>query len=297
MILRFSKDLCNCVFPTRFERMDKEGNIEMIRLVQGTNEVVQSKQDKNAKSKIFRTGFPNIQEGTDVYYQTEIDDKAVLNYLMKTAYWGSLIQEYDPIAVSKKESKAATAEIAVLSEITKITDNIDLLSIGYALYGTEALQYGKDNNYEGLRVNILKTAMEENAAVAKLLADKGKSDYMLLALAFAKGIIAEGEAGNSVVWGDENGATILRITLGERPIDSLISFFDTSDGQEIRQMIGLKIEAATKKATVKASTSKVKTDETSGDKANTTKEKTEETAADKGSAAKAKTEEKQDEKA
>lgn len=257
MILRFSHILCNTVFPNRFERVDEDGNVELIRLVQGTNEVLVSKQDKNAKSKDFRTGYANVQEENEVFYQVEITDQSIINYLKKTPYWDKYIHEYDPIAVSEKASDEAKKDIAVLAQISAITDHTDLISLGYALFENEALDYAKAENYEGLRVQIFTAAMKDSEKVADLINNKDKSDYMLVALAFAKGILITGDAGNSILWGDQNGAKVLPVALGETPIDSLISFFATAEGREVRKLIGLKLEGKAKKTPAKTETTKV----------------------------------------
>lgn len=192
MILRFKQEICNTHFASRFERIDKEGNVEMIRLIEGSSEVVESKQPKEARKKTFRTGYANTREGDEVFYQVEITDQAIINFLKKTDFWDRLVYEHDPLAISKKESEEAQKEIAVLAKISAITDNVELLQLGYALFRTEALNYGKKNDYEGLRVRIFKKAMADSKAVSDLLENKDKSDYLLIALAFAKGIIAVG---------------------------------------------------------------------------------------------------------
>lgn len=247
MILRFSQELCNTVFQNRFERMDENGNVEMIRLVSGTNEVVESKQDKNAKPKDFRTGYANIQEGDQVFYQTEITDKAILNYLKKTPYWGQYITEYDPIAKSKEESEGYKKEISVLAKISTMEEG-EMLQLGYAVLGKEALEYAKANDMEGLRVSMFKHASEDSDSVSELMDNKNKKDFLLMALAFSKGIVEEGDAGNSVVWGDQNRSKICSVAVGEKPIDALMTFIETKEGQEVKQMIGLKIEEAAKEA-------------------------------------------------
>ena len=76
MIVRFSQDLCNTIFQTRFEKTDDEGNVKMIRLIEGSNNVDESKQDKQAKQKQFKTGFATQELAMNLFIRPKLLTKA-----------------------------------------------------------------------------------------------------------------------------------------------------------------------------------------------------------------------------
>ena len=53
----------------------------------GSEEVEEKKQDKEAKQKTVKTGPTNPVVDGQAIYQTEITDQAVINFLKATTYW------------------------------------------------------------------------------------------------------------------------------------------------------------------------------------------------------------------
>ena len=234
MIVRFHQLFANAWFRP-FEYQDEDGNIEIIKLVKGTNEVRQSKQDKNAKEKDFLTGVPNKMVDGEAIYETEITDKAVLNYLQKRQEWGKYIYEYDPLAESKAKAAEIKKQVKTLMDVNNLEDE-DLLKLGYVVFGNRALQFAKDNDYDGLKIELSAETQSDPDKIDKLLNDKSNGDRMMTGLAFAKGVIIETEAGNSVSWGD-NKAKIVSVREGFTPIDAMIEFYKEVEGREVKKLI------------------------------------------------------------
>ena len=239
MIVRFSQDLCNTIFQTRFEKTDDEGNVKMIRLIEGSNNVDESKQDKQAKQKQFKTGFANTRVGDESFYQTEITDKGVLNFLHETPYWGGKIQQYDPLAESKSKASALETQLKLLVQISEMKQE-DLIALGYALKGKEALQKVKEKDLSGLKLMVVAEAQENPEEVASVVNDKSNADKLFVGLAMAKGVIVETDAGNSVSWG-HNNARITSVPANVSPLDAMVEFFSTVEGREVKKQMFLKI--------------------------------------------------------
>ena len=235
MILRFAHILCNTIFPSRFEHVDENGNVEMIRLIEGSNEVIESKQPKTAREKRFTTGYANVREGDEVFYQTEVTDKSIIEFLKKTSYWGTLINEYDPLAESKARAESAAKQIDVMKSIVEMKDD-QLLALGYASLGKKALQYAKDKNINQLRVDLYTEAQENPEEINELINDESKADRLFIGLAFAKGTIEETEAGNSISWG-HNKSKIINVPKDVLPIDAMLEHFNDPEGKEVKKQI------------------------------------------------------------
>lgn len=271
MILRFKQDLCNTIFPSQMEVTDQDGNISTIRLIHGTNEVEASKQPDKFRLKEFKTGFANIIVEGESFYQTEITDKAIIAYLQKSPYWGKYIQEHDPLAESKAKSESLSKQVKIMMEVTTMEDN-DLVALGYAALGRKALQFLKDKDINGLRLEVAAKTQEDPDFIYALQNDKTNADRLMLGLAFAKGVLIETEAGNSVSWG-HNNAQLVKVGKGLLPIDAVLEHFDTAEGKEDKKVIFTKLKesANTPKSTPKATAKTEKDEEEEPAKGNTPK--------------------------
>lgn len=239
MILRFSHQVSNTVFPSRMEIITDDGEAKIIRLIEGSTEIDESKQPKDAKLKEFKTGFANTKVGDEVFYQVDISDKSVIKYLKATPYWGKHINEYDPLAESKEKSKQFVSQASLLMDIATMEQD-DLLALGYARIGNKALKYAQDKDYEGLRLSVATEAQEDYEGVSSLVGDKKNADKLMVGLAFAKGIVLETEAGNTVSWG-HNNSKIIAVPNGVTPLDAVVEFFGEAEGREVKKQIFQKI--------------------------------------------------------
>lgn len=251
MIVRFHQDLANTHFKSRFEKMEDDGSVKMIRLIEGSTEVVESKQDKNARVKTFKTGAVNVDIDGQLYYQTEITDKSVLNFLKETEYWGGKIHEFNPIDESKQKSEAFKKTTQLLMEVAKM-EKAELLAVGYARLGKAALQYGKDNDIEGLRLEVATEVQEGPEEMETVMGDWKNNEKLLIGTAMAKGIIVETEAGNNISWG-HNKSKIVSVPEGVTPLDAMVDFFGEVEGREVKKQIFTKLtDSAKPKTTAKA---------------------------------------------
>lgn len=253
MILRFSEDLANTNWKTKFEGKDEKGNIAMIKLAYGSEEVVEKKQDPKAKQKEFKTGPVNKSVDGIKFYETEIDDVAVINFLKRTPYWkDGRIAEFDPLAENKKQAESLERDTKILGQVAAITDNSELAKYGYYLFGKDALTQAANGDYPGLKVKLFLYAQENPEEMEKLMDSKNNksSEYLEAGLAFVKGIIKETDSGTSVSWGDTD-VKILTVVVGQKPIDATVEFFGTTEGKEVKQLVFNKIEEITKNALAK----------------------------------------------
>lgn len=257
MILRFNEDLANTNWKTRFEGKDEKGNIAMIRLAYGTEDVIEKKQDANAKQKEFKTGPTNKLVDGVPYYETEIDDPAVIKFLKATPYWADgRIQEYDPLAENKKKAEQLIHDSKILSEVAAITKESDIAMYAHYLFGQQALDQAAEGDYAGLTVKLFLYAQENPEEMAELLSEKSKkAEYLEAGLFFVKGILKETDSGNSVSWGD-NDTKIISVVVGQKPLDAIVDFFGTVEGKEARQIAGQKLDALAKDALAKQDATK-----------------------------------------
>ena len=248
MILRFAHEVTNTIFPSRMEVITEEGEAKIIRLIEGSTKINESEQPKDAKLKEFRTGFANVKVGDDAFYQVEVTDKSIINYLKATPLWGKYIHEYNPLDESKVKSDAFKYQAQLLLNIATMKEE-DLLSLGYARLGNKALEYAKAKDYEGLRLTVAADAQENPEDVAEMIDDKKNADRLMTGLAFAKGVLVEAEAGNAINWG-HNNAKILTVPRNITPLEAIVDFYGEQEGREIRKMVyqklGVKSTAATK---------------------------------------------------
>lgn len=247
MIIRFHQDLANFNFKSRFEKMDEDGNIKMVRLIEGSTVVEEAKQDKNAREKAFKTGAVNVSIDGELYYQTEITDKAIINFLKETDYWGGKIKEFNPVDESKKKSEAFKKTTQLLMEVAKM-DKSELLAVGYARLGKAALQYGKDNDIEGLRLEVATEVQESPEEMEAVMGDWKNNEKLLVGTAMAKGIIIETEAGNNISWG-HNKSRITSVPEGVTPLDAMVDFFGEAEGREVKKQIFTKLTESAKPKT------------------------------------------------
>lgn len=246
MIVRFHNLYSNAWFRP-FEVQNKDGEIETIKLVQGTSEVRASKQDKNAKPKEFMTGVPTVIVDGVSYYEADITDAAVLKFLQAHPAWGSqYIFEYDPLKESKQKSEELQKQVKTLMEVTQL-DEEGLLKLGYAKLFNAALEFAKNKDYEGLRMELAAKTQEDPEGMESLLHDKSNADKLFIGLAFAKGVLIEVEAGNGIAWGD-NEAKIISVRNGETTIDALLEYFKEPEGREVKKLIHTKVTADKKTA-------------------------------------------------
>lgn len=252
MILRFSDELSNTNWKTRFEGKDEKGNIAMIRLVYGTEDVIEKKQDPNAKQKEFKTGPSNKVVDGVPYYEATIDDAAVIKFLKATPYWeDGRIVEFDPLADNKLKAEALVRDTEVLAGVAALEDKNDIAMYAHYLFGEEALTQAKNDDYAGLKVKLFLYAQENPEEMKELMSeDSNKAEYLEAGLFFVGGIIKEADSGNSVVWGDTS-AKFLSVGIGQRPLDAVVDFFGTVEGKEVRQIAGQKMETIVKEKLAK----------------------------------------------
>lgn len=244
MIIRFSNEMCNMVIPSEHTTITEDGVPKMIRLIKGSDEVLANKQPKEySLREPFKTGFANIRDGESIYYQTEVTDTSIINYLKELPYWGKYIVEYDPIAESKAQADSAEKQFKIMERVMKLTDE-DLLALGYALIGNKALGYLKGKNIAKLKVEVYQKTQEEPEIVESLLDDKSKVTRLFLGLAFAKGVLRETEAGTSVSWGEDYqlGSKLISVPRDTTPIDALLEYFTEPDGREILKVINTRLK-------------------------------------------------------
>lgn len=265
MILRFAHVICNTIFPSRMEVITEDGEAKIIKLIEGSTIVDESKQPKDAKLKEFKTGFANILVGDEAFYQTEITDKAILNYLKATPYWGKYIFEYDPIKESKSKSAQFVSQAELIMNIAKMKHE-DLLALGYALKGNTALEYAKSKDYEGLRLAVAAEAQENPDNVSELTDDPKNADKLMTGLAFAKGILIETEAGNSVSWG-HNTSKIISVPKDVSPLDAVVDFYGEADGREVKKLVFQKLGTKAAQNTVAKAEAESKAKAKAGDDA------------------------------
>ena len=248
MIIRFHEDLCNTIFKSRFEGEDKNGNVVMCKLARGEQEIIEEKQrNKNAVEKEFKTGFANISINGELFYQTEITDKPTIEYLKnycdenRKKYWGSKIQEYDPLEESKAQFEEATRQAELTLSATQL-DETELIGIAFRKFGFETYKYLEDIN--SLRLEVLKFAMDDPDLFEEYLNDKNNNTTQsYLSMAMAKGIIKQINGGSIIVWGDNN-SEILKVARGKTAIEDLANFLKTAEGREIRNIISEKLKEA-----------------------------------------------------
>lgn len=88
------------------------------------------KRNKEIKCsrKEFKTGFANISINGELFYQTEITDKPTIEYLKnycdenRKKYWGTKIQEYDPLEESKAQFEEATRQAELTLSATQLDE-------------------------------------------------------------------------------------------------------------------------------------------------------------------------------
>lgn len=256
MIIRFKEPLCNRIFESRKAGLDKNGNSIMIKFAEGESSVIESEQkNKNARPKQFKTGMPNVNVDGELYYQVTITDKTTLEFLKVycddngKAYWGGMIQEYNPLAENEAKAKEATRQAKLTLASTEL-DEQQLTAIAFRRFGFETYKFLKEKDYSGLKLEVMQFAMNEPDLFEEYLNDKdNNTTQYYLSMALAKGIIKLINAGGTVVWGD-NGSEILKVARGKKALDDLSDFLKTSEGREVRNIINERLSEATVEAEV-----------------------------------------------
>lgn len=246
MIIRFKHPFTNGIIPSTYIGENEKGEITKYRLVEGSEEIVESKQDKNSRPREFKIGIANTLVEGVAYYEVDITDNSVIKFLKQSPYWNVHVFEYDPIAESKEKAETMEKDVTLLSDIFKLS-NEDLMAVGYDLLRNEALELGRDKNFNGLKVRVAEKAAENPDKVLACLKDKDKNERFIIGLAFARNIIQETEAGNSVSFTD-NESKILSVPANTDPIDAMLAFYKEAEGKEVRKIIHQKMTAAKKPA-------------------------------------------------
>lgn len=229
-IFRFDDRFINMFLQTRFPgKLD--GKHTIIRLVEGDDELDEKKQAENAIQRQFKV------IGKEMF----IEDEVVIKWLKLNKDFGTLITIHDPAA----ENKAKVAELKKgLDTIIKITKmgNADLLQLGILKYGSkEALRQVADGDYEGLRIELAGEAQQDPEEMERLMDKNENQNLTFAAVAFAANIVKEDDSSTNVKW-VSNDAHIVSVATGLRPVDALASFFETTEGNKVKQEIGIAME-------------------------------------------------------
>lgn len=229
-IYQFDKELLNMIMKPHYVGVDENGKKMTYRLVKGESELNKKFQDEDAEVIRFRVNT----------HQMKVDDETTQIWLENNPLFKSgKIRIYDPKAASKKQMATIQDNLQTLLKVTQLK-NEDLLGLGYQIFGKDAFHLVKEKGYEGLRADLVTYANVASEDVENKLSEKN-AHFTWAALAFAKGIIVEGDAGNSVRWGHSD-AVIITVTKGKKPIEQMVEYFKTREGAEVKQEIGLHIQ-------------------------------------------------------
>ena len=252
-IFEFDRDLVNMIMKPEYE-ITEDGKKKILRLVKGDSELEMKKQSENAEVLRFRINTT----------QMKIEDETIIEWMKKNPlFTKGKIRIFDPKANSKDELKGVVDNLETLLKVSKL-EPIELLGLGYRVFGRKAFILVSEKGYEGLRVDMITYANVNPSDIENKLSDE-TADFAWASLAFAKNIIKEDDAGNKVLWA-ENDAHIVSVTKGVMPIDALVEYFKTEEGREVKQEIGNIInkktvdkivEEESVETTAKASTTKI----------------------------------------
>lgn len=239
-VYQFDKSLLNTMISPKHETVDKEGKKVTYRLVKGDAELNIKKQRDNAEPISFRV------------YNTiiPIKDKTTQEWLESKPWFGRLVKEYDPVSENQTKVQEVKDNLKTVMKVMEL-GNYELLGLGYQLFGQSALDKVKreKQDFSGLKIDIAAKANEDASMIEELLS-KENATYTLFGLAFAKGIIKEDESGTAISWGEENGAKIMSVTPGVKPLKAIVEYSTTTEGATVKQLIGQRMtdEAVNKKA-------------------------------------------------
>lgn len=232
IIYTFDRSLVNMVLKPEHEVTLEDGvTVETWRLVKGDSELNIKKQRPTAVINRFRVGTQKMV----------ISDPTIQRWLESKPYFGTKIKIYDQAEENKKALESVMANVNTVLKVSNL-NNEELLGLGYQVLGQKALNMVKEEgSYDGLKMQLLAKANNEADMMEKLMDKEKNSSSTWWALAFAKGIIKEDQSGTKVSWGGENGAEIISVTVGMKPIDALTEYATTQEGATLKQMIGQKM--------------------------------------------------------
>lgn len=232
VIYTFDRSLVNMVLKPEHEVTLEDGvTVETWRLVKGDSELNIKKQRPTAVINRFRVGTQKMV----------ISDPTIQRWLESKPYFGTKIKIYDQAEENKKALESVMANVNTVLKVSNL-NNEELLGLGYQVLGQKALNMVKEEgSYDGLKMQLLAKANNEADMMEKLMDKEKNSSSTWWALAFAKGIIKEDQSGTKVSWGGENGAEIISVTVGMKPIDALTEYATTQEGATLKQMIGQKM--------------------------------------------------------
>lgn len=236
VIYLFDRSLVNMILKPEHEVTLEDGTVETWRLVKGDSTLNIKKQRPNAVINRFRVGTQKMV----------ISDATTQKWLESKPYFGTKIKIYDQAEENKKALESVMANVNTVLKVSNLK-NEELLGLGYQVFGQKALNMVKEEgSYDGLKMQLLAKANNEADVIEKLLDKEKNSSSTWWALAFAKGIIKEDQSGTKISWGGENGAEIISVTVGMKPIDALTEYATTQEGATLKQMVGQKmVEKAT----------------------------------------------------
>lgn len=267
----FDKSLLNTMINPKHETTNEKGEKVTYRLVKGDSELDVKKQRDNAEPEsiiIYNSIMP-------------IKDATTQKWLESKPWFGRMCKIYDPVAENQEKVKEVTSNLKTVMKVMELS-SYDLLGLGYQLFGQKALDKVKQENYDysGLKIDIAAKANENSAMIEEKLAENN-STYTWFGIAFAKGIIKEDESGTVISWGGENGARIIAVTPGVKPIDAIVEYSTTTEGATVKQLIGQRMqdEVVEKTAKIGAKNQK-KTDATTATKGTTAEAKADSAATD-----------------
>lgn len=232
VIYTFDRSLVNMVLKPEHEVTLEDGvTVETWRLVKGDSELNIKKQRPTAVINRFRVGTQKMV----------ISDPTIQRWLESKPYFGTKIKIYDQAEENKKALESVMANVNTVLKVSNL-NNEELLGLGYQVLGQKALNMVKEEgSYDGLKMQLLAKANNEADMMEKLMDKEKNSSSTWWALAFAKGIIKEDQSGTKVSWGGDNGAEIISVTVGMKPIDALTEYATTQEGATLKQMIGQKM--------------------------------------------------------
>lgn len=253
-IYQFDKSLLNTMISPKHETLDEKGEKVTYRLVKGDSELILKKQRDTAEPISFRV------------YNTiiPIKDLTTQKWLESKPWFGRLCKIYDPVTENKASVQNVMDNLKTVMKVMELSD-YELLGLGYQEFGQRALDMVKSQNgdYSGLKLELSAIANTNPARIEERLSENNGT-YTWFGLAFAKNIIKEDESGTVISWGGENGAKIMTVVPGVKPLDAIVEFSTTTEGASVKQLIGQKmLNEVAEKESVKNSpetTSKINTE-------------------------------------
>lgn len=225
---RFSKRYVNA-YLKHTHKTYVNGKKVTYRLVDGDPELDIKKQDKESTGK--RLYIP-----TEV---VEFTDPTEIEFLKSKPEFGKEISVYDPIAINKQRVKDLTEGVKVLREVLNLSP-VDLRVFGYRVFGDSSLKMSGDE----LTIKATAYAQDEPEKAAEYLKEEGNQENLFVALAFTKKVIEQNISASKVLWSDSK-ATIVDVAEGLSPLEAVVRYLRTNDGQTVKQLISDKMKEDT----------------------------------------------------